>query len=87
MEADQLGIQYLWNTGYDPNAFVSLLEKMQVREKSNPGRSAAFFRTHPSIADRIAQCQEEQRALPKKDLYITSSPEFDRVKARLLANR
>ena len=85
MEADQLGIQYLWNTGYDPNAFVSLLEKMQVREKSNPGRSAAFFRTRPFTAERIAQCLEEQRALPKKDSYITSSPEFDRVKARLLA--
>jgi predicted Zn-dependent protease len=87
MEADQLGIQYLWNTGYDPNAFVTFLEKMQVREKGNPGRPAAFFRTHPSTADRIAQCQEEQRALPKKDLYITGSPEFDRVKTRLLAAR
>ena len=87
MEADQLGIQYLWNTGYDPNAFVSLLEKKQVREKSNPERSAAFFRTSPSNANRIAQCLEEQRALPKKDLYITSSLEFERVKARLLAER
>ena len=87
MEADQLGIQYLWNTGYDPNAFVSFLEKMQAKEKSNPGRSAGFFRTHPSTADRIAQCLEEQRALPKKDSYVTSSPEFDRVKARLLAGR
>jgi len=87
MEADQLGIQYLWNTGYDPNAFVSFLEKMQVREKSNPVPSAGFFRTYPYTADRIAQGLEEQRALPKKDLYITSSPEFDRVKAGLFANR
>jgi predicted Zn-dependent protease len=87
MEADQLGIQYLWNTGYDPNAFVFFLEKMQAKEKSNSGSSAGFFRTHPSPANRIAQCREEQRALPKKDLYITSSPEFDRVKARLLADR
>jgi len=87
MEADQLGIQYLWNTGYDPEAFVSLLEKMQIREKNNPGHSAAYFRAYPSTADRIAQCREEERALPKKDSYITSSPEFGRVKARLLADR
>jgi beta-barrel assembly-enhancing protease len=86
-EADQLGIQYLWNTGYDPNAFLSFLEKMQAKEKSNSGRSAGFFRAHPSTADRIAQCLEEQRALPKKDSYITNSPEFDRVKARMLADR
>jgi predicted Zn-dependent protease len=87
MEADQLGIQYLWNTGYDPNAFVSFLEKEQVREKSSPGRSAGWFRTYPSTAERISQCLEEERALPKKDLYITSSPEFNRIKARLLAAR
>ncbi len=84
-EADQLGVQYLWNTGYDPNAFVSLLEKEQVREKSDPGRSAGWLRTYPFTTDRIAQCLEEERALPKKDSYMTSSPEFDRVKARLLA--
>jgi predicted Zn-dependent protease len=86
MEADQLGIQYLWNTGYDPHAFVSLLERMQGNEESNPKRSA-ILRTHPSTADRIAQCLLEEQALPKKDLYITTSPEFDRVKARLLADR
>jgi predicted Zn-dependent protease len=85
-DADQLGIQYLWNTGYDPNAVASLLEKMQVREKTNSGRSAAFLRAYPS-ADRIPQCMEEQRALPKKDFYLTSSLEFSRVKARMLAER
>jgi len=87
MEADQLGIQYIWNTGYDSNAFVSFLEKMQAKEKNNPGRSAGHFRTHPSTANRIAQCLVEQRALPKKDSYIKSSPEFDRVKAILLADK
>ena len=85
MEADQLGIQYLWNTGYSPNAFVSYLEKIQANEKSGPGRSTEFLRTRPPAAVRIAQCMEEQRALPEKDSYIISSPEFDRIKARLLA--
>ncbi len=85
LEADQLGIQYLWNTGYDPNAFLSYLEKMQAKEKSGPGRSAEYYRTRPALAIRIAQCLEEQKALPEKDSYITSSSEFDRVKAKLLA--
>ncbi len=85
LEADQLGIQYLWNTGYDPNALLSYLEKMQAREKDRPERSAEFFRTRPAPAARIAQCLEEQKALPEKDSYITSSSEFDRVKARLHA--
>ena len=52
-EADQLGIQYLWNTGYDPNAFVSFFEKLQAQEKTKPGKLAGFFRTHPYTVDRI----------------------------------
>ncbi len=82
-EADQLGIQYLWNTGYDPNAFVSFFEKMQEQEKSKPGRLAGWFRTHPSTEDRIVASMDEQRYLPEKDNYMINSSEFDRVKARL----
>jgi predicted Zn-dependent protease len=84
-EADQLGIQYLWNAGYDPNAFVSFFEKMQQDEKSKPGRLAGWFRTHPSTDDRIVASLDEQRYLPEKDNYIINTSEFDRVKARLLA--
>jgi predicted Zn-dependent protease len=84
-EADQLGIQYLWNTGYDPNAFVSFFEKMQDQEKSKPGRLAGWFRTHPSTDDRILAALNEQRFLPEKDRYIVDTSEFDRVKARLQA--
>lgn len=82
-EADQLGIQYLWNTGYDPNAFITFFEKMQQEEKSKPGRLAGWFRTHPSTDDRIVASLDEQRYLPEKDNYIVNSSEFDRVKARL----
>ena len=84
-EADQLGIQYLWNTGYDPNAFVSFFEKMQAQEKSKPGRLTGWFRTHPSTDDRIVASLDEQRYLPEKDNYIVNTSEFDRVKARLLS--
>jgi beta-barrel assembly-enhancing protease len=82
-EADQLGIQYLWNSGYDPNSFVSFFEKMQQEEKSKPGRLASWFRTHPSTEDRITAALNEQRFLPEKDNYMVNSSEFDRVKARL----
>jgi beta-barrel assembly-enhancing protease len=82
-EADQLGIQYLWNTGYDPNSFLTFFEKLQAEEKSKPGRLAGWFRTHPSTDDRIVAALEEQRYLPEKDNYIVDTSEFSRVKARL----
>jgi predicted Zn-dependent protease len=84
-EADQLGIQYLWNSEYDPNAFVSFFEKLQEEEKSKPGKLGGFFRTHPYTLDRIAAAIDEQRYLPEKDNYVLNTSEFDRVKARLLA--
>lgn len=82
-EADQLGIQYLWNTGYDPNGFVSFFEKLQKEEKDKPSRLAGWFRTHPSTEDRIVAALDEQRYLPEKDLYVVNTSEFNRVKARL----
>jgi len=84
-EADQLGIQYLWNTGYDPNAFVSFFEKLQQEEKTKPGRLKSWFRTHPSTADRIMASLDEQRHLPEKDSYLVNTSEFDKVKAHLLS--
>ena len=84
-EADQLGIQYAWNAGYDPNGFVTFFEKLQAQEKSKPSRLAGWFRTHPSTEDRILASMDEQRYLPEKDSYIVNTSEFDRVKARLQA--
>ena len=84
-EADQLGIQYLWNSGYDPNGFVSFFEKLQAQEKTKPGKLSGFFRTHPFTVDRIAASMDEERYLPEKDNYIVNTSEFNRVKNRLLA--
>ncbi len=84
-EADQLGIQYLWNSGYDPNAFVSFFEKLQEKEKGKPGGLSGWFRTHPYTLDRIFEALEEQYHLPEKDHYVINTSQFDRVKGRLLA--
>src|ERR1022692_2191741 len=36
-EADYLGLQYMYKTGYDPQAFISFFEKIQAKEKKKPG--------------------------------------------------
>ena len=84
-EADQLGIQYLWNSGYDTSAFASFFEKLKAKEKNKPGAFASFFRTHPSVESRIEESAREEKVLPSKSEYIVSTSEFDRVKARLVA--
>ena len=83
-EADQLGTQYLWNTEYDPQGFITFFEKLEARQKDKPGKFAGFFRTHPTPESRIEKVQKEISYLPAKAEYRVSSSEFERVKARLI---
>lgn len=83
-EADYLGVQYMYKAGYDPQAFVSFFEKVQVQEKKKPGTISKAFSTHPQTPDRIEKTQEEiARILPAKAEYVVTTSEFDEVKARL----
>ncbi|MFY9675869.1 MAG: M48 family metalloprotease [Terriglobales bacterium] len=83
-EADYLGVQYMYKTGYDPQAFVSFFEKIQAKEKKKPGTIAKAFASHPQTPDRIEATQKEiATILPAKAQYIVSTSEFDEVKARL----
>ena len=83
-EADYLGLQYMYKTGYDPQAFVSFFEKLQAREKKKPGTIAKAFASHPQTPDRIAASQKEiATILPARPQYIVTTSEFDDVKARL----
>ncbi|MDA2927591.1 M48 family metallopeptidase [Acidobacteria bacterium AH-259-G07] len=83
-EADQLGTQYLWNTGYDPQGFITFFEKLQAKEKDKPGKFTSFWRTHPTTESRIEEVQEEISLLPPKEEYVVNGSEFERVKARLV---
>ncbi len=83
-EADYLGLQYMYKTGYDPQAFISFFEKIQAKEKKKPGTLAKAFASHPQTPDRIEKSQQEiATILPAKAQYVVSTSEFDDVKARL----
>jgi len=83
-EADYLGLQYMYKTGYDPQAFISFFEKLQAKEKKKPGTIAKAFASHPQTPDRIAASQKEiATILPARPQYIVTTSEFDDVKSRL----
>ena len=85
-EADFLGLQYLYKTGYDPTSSVSFFEKIQSLEKKKPGKLAKAFRTHPPTGDRIVKTQKNiADLLPDRDQYVINTSEFGRIKAKLLA--
>jgi predicted Zn-dependent protease len=83
-EADFLGLQYLYKSGYDPTAFVDFFEKIQTLEKKKPGTISKVFSTHPMTDNRIKSAQEEiQKILVAKPEYVVNTSEFNDVKNRL----
>jgi predicted Zn-dependent protease len=82
-EADYLAVQYIYKAGYDPDAFVTFLRKLQDREElSSPNDHAP----NPPTADRIQNALKEiARILPTRAHSILNTPEFERIQSRLRA--
>ena len=83
-EADFLGLEYQYASGYDPTAFVDFFEKLETQEKGHGGFVARAFSTHPMNDDRIRRAEAELEMLPPRDDYIVTTSEFDEVKARVI---
>jgi predicted Zn-dependent protease len=83
-EADFLGLEYQYASGYDPTAFVDFFEKLEAQEKHHSGIMAKAFSTHPMNDDRIRRAEAELEMLPARDDYILTTSEFDQIKTRLI---
>jgi predicted Zn-dependent protease len=84
-EADRLGAQYMWASGYDPNALITFFEKLQTKEKKKPGTLAKIFSTHPINGDRITEVRELIGQFPDRGEYQVSTSEFNQVRSRVMA--
>src|SRR5437764_1883468 len=55
-QADLMGTQILYDSGYNPNAMVQFFEKIQAESKGN---ASQFFSDHPNPENRISHVQQE----------------------------
>ena len=53
-EADQMGLELMARAGYNPQASITLWQKMQ---RASQGEPPQFLSTHPSSSSRISQLQ------------------------------
>ena len=73
-QADYLGVQYAYKSGYDPNGMINFFEKLQALEKRRPGFATKLFGDHPQTPDRIAKSQQEiGTILPPRDQYVVDT--------------
>ena len=59
--ADSLGLKYMYNSGYDPKAAVSLLGKLEREDKGN--NQLVFLRSHPQAETRRKNLEVKIKAL------------------------
>ena len=83
-EADYLGTEYLYKSGYDPTGLITFFEKIEAMEKKKPGFLNKTFASHPQTPDRVEKTEKEiATILPPKPEYVVDTSEFQQVKSRL----
>lgn len=83
-EADRLGVQYLYASGYDPTGMATMFEKLASQNKKKPGAIAKLFSSHPQSLDRRDSSLALVARFPEKEEYVISTSEFQRVRAHLM---
>ncbi|HMT09505.1 MAG TPA: M48 family metallopeptidase [Pyrinomonadaceae bacterium] len=83
MEADNLGAQYLYASGYDPTAMSTMFEKLASQNKKKPGSIQKLFSTHPPSLERRDESLRLVARYPEREEYVITTSEFQRVKRHL----
>lgn len=81
-QADILGTQILYDSGYDPRAMAQFFEKIETQQKTSG--LVEFFSNHPSPDNRIERANQEVEALGGVPRNISrDSREFNEIKRYL----
>lgn len=81
LEADLLGLQYMYLAGYDPSEFLRFLDRAYVPGERKPSRVALMFSEYPSLLDRLGRDQAMISTFPRRDEYVVDTSAFAEVKA------
>jgi Zn-dependent protease with chaperone function len=83
-QADVMGTQVLYDTGYDPRAMAQFFEKLEAETKGKT--PPLFFSDHPSPDNRLARVDEEVAKLGGPSANAKrDSAEFEAIKREVLA--
>lgn len=69
-EADELGVRYMYQAGYDPEGMAQMFEHLLAERQGRPGAVAQFFSTHPLTERRIRDVRRAANQLPGRSLTM-----------------
>ena len=76
-EADKEALKLMYDAGYNPNAMVTMLEKMKKKQSSSP--KTGFYKTHPSPASRITNAKINLKKYKVKDSQSYRKERYDQA--------
>lgn len=76
-EADLLGTDIMYDTGYDPHAMAQFFEKIK---QQGGAPTLQFLSDHPDPGNRVEYVSAEVRTLPPRQSYLADSADFKQVK-------
>ncbi len=83
-EADEYGLMYMVDAGYNPNAMVTMFEKLAAMEGGERNVFEDLAASHPKTKDRIARMKAQIAAMPAS---VTGRPinrqQYQQMKNRL----
>jgi hypothetical protein len=79
-EADLLGTDIMYDTGFNPRAMADFFAKIQ---EEGGARGPQFFSDHPDPGNRAQAVAKEVATLPRKRSYRSESAEFGDIKQRV----
>src|SRR6478609_10446417 len=83
-EADLLGTDIMYDSGFNPRAMADFFAKLQAE---GGARGPQFFSDHPDPGNRAQSVAKEVATLPRKTSYRSDSAEFRDVRQRVSGMR
>ena len=83
-EADNVGIQLLARSGYDPQGMPSFFERLQQKSQFYQGNAPEFLRTHPLTTSRIAD--SKARASRYKHVNYVNTAGYELIRSKIEVN-
>jgi beta-barrel assembly-enhancing protease len=86
-EADRIGMQTLYNAGFDPFGMPNFFERMQRQSGSYTEEIPSFLQDHPVTAERIADSRNRASQYPKRTIHASDDYYLIKVRLQTLLNK